>query len=293
MKKLDLSSVTNAAQMPVKKGTLQFLQDSYTEILNALANNLVGSANVGSSVYVIYGCVLDEILLTITQGAVYYNGEIYLVSDGSIPALTGSNVYVWTLLNTQYTTNADPVTFTDTSVHNIHNIRTFVVSQGASGGSGVTGYIDDVANQIALPSISALQTALSTFVTLSTNQTISGTKTFSTSPIVPNPSANQNPTTKQYVDNLYSNFVLASGRAEPGTIGTGGVMVTITFPTPLPTSSYKVLGTIISRGTPNNDTIVLWSLVDSTRTNTSCQIQFRAYTPFSGAISFEYVILSA
>lgn len=44
------------------------------------------------------------------------------------------------------------------------------------------------------------------FTTLSTNQTISGNKTFSGVVVVPTPTANTNPTTKLYVDNLVANI---------------------------------------------------------------------------------------
>ena len=135
MRKLDVSSISDSSQMPVKKGTLQFLQDSYTEITKSVMSSLAGGNNYDpAKVYVLYGVINSGIypVYNIVEGAVFYNGEIFQVDAASFTA-TGSNVAVCNIVQTQYTTDADPVTFTDASVRNIHNIRKMGISQGASG----------------------------------------------------------------------------------------------------------------------------------------------------------------
>ena len=142
MKKLDLTPVTDAAQMPVKRGTLQFLQDANAEIFNAIVRGAIGTTYDNSKVYILFGCVNtgDGNSYNISAGAVFYQGEVYLV-DAAVFSTTGANTAVFTQVTTQYVSYADPVTFTDSSVHNIHNIRKMVISSGASG-SGIANWAD-------------------------------------------------------------------------------------------------------------------------------------------------------
>lgn len=140
MKKLDITPITNAAQLPIKKGTLQFLQDANSEIFAALMTALIGSSYSYNTMYVLYGCINSGsgANYIISAGAVFYQGEIFLVDSTSF-STTGSNVPIMTLITSQYTTDADPVTLTDSSVHNVHNIRKITVVSGAAG-SGLVNF---------------------------------------------------------------------------------------------------------------------------------------------------------
>jgi hypothetical protein len=140
MRILDISAVTDSAQIKIKKGTLQFLQDAHKETVAATIIALIGSSYDTSVLYVLYGCknTGSGTSYIISAGAVFYNGEIYYVTASSF-TLSGSNVALFTQVITQYTTNADPVTFTDSTSHNVHNIRQMQVNQGVSG-SGVRDF---------------------------------------------------------------------------------------------------------------------------------------------------------
>lgn len=140
MKKLDVSAVTDSAQMKIKKGTLQFLQDANYEGFQAIVLASIGAAYDPAKVYALFGCVNSGSgnNYNITAGAVFYAGEIYLVDAVSF-ATSGSNVGVFQAVTVQYTNNADPVTFTDGTVHNVHNNRKIRVIEGASG-SGISDY---------------------------------------------------------------------------------------------------------------------------------------------------------
>ena len=134
MKKLVIDSISDSAQMPIKKGTLQFLQDANYEAMQSIVLAAIGSTYDPTKVYVLYGCINSGSgnSYTITAGAVFYAGEIYLVDAASFTA-SGSNVGVFSIAITQYTNNADPVTFADTTIQNVHNIRKMLISAGASG----------------------------------------------------------------------------------------------------------------------------------------------------------------
>ncbi|HXR84329.1 MAG TPA: hypothetical protein VN722_08475 [Hanamia sp.] len=153
MKKLDLSSVSSTNQFPVKEGTIDFLQFAYQEALTALGNNLLGNKAVANVGYLLYGCVNSGSGLNyiISAGAVYYNGEIYLVPAATFTAAAGQ-VAVANIVVTQYTTNADPVVFTDATSRNVHNIRSINFSSGVSG-SGIFDFASLVLTVIGLNSM--------------------------------------------------------------------------------------------------------------------------------------------
>lgn len=144
MKRLSTTPISDTAQMPIKKGTLEFLQDAYKECTDSLVKAIVGNSYDPSKAYVLYGCVDsgtgDNHI--ITAGAIFFNGEVYLV-DATTFTTTSPNVPVLTIATTQFYTDADPVIFTDTTSHNVHDIRKIVIASGASG-SGIANYADIV-----------------------------------------------------------------------------------------------------------------------------------------------------
>lgn len=133
MKKLQTSDITTTVAMPIKGGTLEFLQLSYREALKALAVNLIGGTDDSLRFFVLYGCVNTGSGLSyiISAGAIYYSGEIYLVPAATFTA-SGAQVAVGNIVLTQYTSSADPVTFTDGSSKNVHNIYQIVFTAGTA-----------------------------------------------------------------------------------------------------------------------------------------------------------------
>jgi len=136
MKKLDLSSINSSNSFPLKEGTLDFLQLAYQEGLTAIANNLIGKAD-STNGYILWGCVNtgSGLNYVIPAGGIFYNDEIYLVDATTFTASSG-NVAVANIGISQYTSNADPVTFTDGISRNVHNVRKIIFSDGTSG-SGI------------------------------------------------------------------------------------------------------------------------------------------------------------
>lgn len=142
MKRLSTTPISDVAKMPIKKGTLEFLQDSHKECTDSLVKAIVGSSYDPSKAYVLYGCIDSGVgdNHIITAGAIFFNGEVYLV-DATTFTATSPNVPVLTIATTQFYTDADPVIFTDTTSHNVHDIRKIVIASGASG-SGIANYAD-------------------------------------------------------------------------------------------------------------------------------------------------------
>jgi hypothetical protein len=89
---------------------------------------------------VLYGCerTFNIGYSTMSTGAVFYNGEVFLHSGSSVPTPGFGEVVVTNLITSQYTTNADPVTFSDGHSHSVHNIRTVSFAAGVSGHGSLT-----------------------------------------------------------------------------------------------------------------------------------------------------------
>lgn len=134
MRILSNTDITNTAQLPLKKGTIKFLQDAHKETVISLVKAMVGSSYSNLTPYVLFGCVDSGSGLShnISEGAIVILDEIYQIDAVAFTSASGE-VPILNFLVQQYTTDADPVTFTDLSVHNVHNIRKYEIVSGASG----------------------------------------------------------------------------------------------------------------------------------------------------------------
>lgn len=153
MRILDISAVTDTSEIPIKQGTLQFLQDAYKEIVTAALCATRASDYDPSIVYILYGIINTATapFYSITAGAVFYQGEIFLVDAANFTA-TGSNVAVFNIVISQYTVYADPTTFTDGVDRNVHDIRKMQITQGLSG-SALADYSQLKRYFVRLPAI--------------------------------------------------------------------------------------------------------------------------------------------
>jgi len=157
MKILDTSPITAAVGFPPKSGTWNFLQLAYQECVESIIRNLIGSGYSTSAGYILWGIVPTG-LSSLTAGAIFYNGKIYLYSGGLVPANLFPNVTLVNISQSQYTTNADPVLFTDSNTYNVHNIFSISLSSGTSG----TGGICDFSALIRLDSYATLRGDITT-----------------------------------------------------------------------------------------------------------------------------------
>tara|TARA_R110000868_G_scaffold348778_1_gene609951 strand:- start:67 stop:1023 length:957 start_codon:yes stop_codon:yes gene_type:complete len=148
---LNVTPITDVAQFPIKKGTLQFLQDAHKDSLANTLIGMIGDSFNALNVYVLYGCKNTGSFpaYNISSGAIFFLGEVYGVNSASF-SVTGSNVAVLNIATTQYTTDADPVTFTDAVARNVHDVRSVVISAGASG-SGIGNYSAIIFDAVRFP----------------------------------------------------------------------------------------------------------------------------------------------
>lgn len=269
MKKLTTTAITNSAQFFPKKGTLEFLQLAHREGFTELIKSLIGPSYNASTMYVLRGVVNSGTAptYTTTEGFVFFNGEFYLIDAASFTA-TGSDVAVFSIVTTQYTTDADPCTFSDTTTHNIHNIRKMQLTAGAAG----SGLAD-------------LSTAFYMNFTIPAQVNISASGQAVASGAYPNINIDVPNST-----NL--NPVLHAGSYNVGNVpavGTGGGTYSVTFPS-VGTASYYVMGSFKSNGTPSQDSTCTWSYHNESATGFTLNVQ--EWTAVSQNIAFNYIIFS-
>ena len=133
MKKIVTTDITGSVGFPIKKGTLDHLQESYQEAIASLGKAITDNSAV---VTILHGCVLSSSSpFIVSSGAVLYNGEVYQVDAINIAA--GVGVLVGNIVTTNGT--ADPHLFTDGNSHNVHNVRKMVITLATSG-TGTADY---------------------------------------------------------------------------------------------------------------------------------------------------------
>ena len=165
MKALDLTDITATVRMPLKEGTLEFMQLSWAEQAQHIKQSMIGPGYDVTKVYILWGVVKSTTSGSdaYTEGALFYNGEIYHVQASVI---TPSGSAVVNFVQYQYSVNADPVTFTDSSTHSIHDIREGTVVAGASGTGTLTGNSkSDYGNLVRLHVDNSAWTSVSLTVT--------------------------------------------------------------------------------------------------------------------------------
>ena len=144
MKKLVTSNITDEARLPLLKRTLDFMKENAAETSTASIYTMLGS-NDDSVPIVLWGCVptittttLSNDTLTITEGAILYDGEIYQVSAGS-SIFTAGQVHTLAIVATNQT--GEPTKYTDDSEHATNINYTIAPSHGVTG-SGICDWDD-------------------------------------------------------------------------------------------------------------------------------------------------------
>jgi hypothetical protein len=130
MRKVNVSDINSAAGMPIYRGTIEHMQLSHMEETAAIAKSLIGITYDETKCYRLYGGELTNAYGDFyynNAGAFLYQNEIFLVDEiPSISPVAFNEGIGLTVSTTQYTTFADPVTFSDLTVKNVHDIRKMV-----------------------------------------------------------------------------------------------------------------------------------------------------------------------
>lgn len=131
MNKILTTSVSDPTiGQPLTAKSLEFLQNANKEISLGFAQAMVGESYDVTKAYVLKG--LDAYGTNqYREGWLLWNGEVYY-SAGKASTTAFSNVAVMTITVTNDAT-ADPLTFTDLVVRNVHNVRRLVLSDAVSG----------------------------------------------------------------------------------------------------------------------------------------------------------------
>lgn len=160
MKKLLNTFITDTAQQPIKKGTLEFIQQAHIENTAATLIGLIGSGYNFITPYIISGCVNtgSGSNYVFSGGNIFYLGIMYAVPSATF-TVSGGQVPVCVLTATSYGTDADPVTFTDGTTHNVHIDTTITIQAGASGSGAFDFSACTVANIVVANEQTRAQTA--------------------------------------------------------------------------------------------------------------------------------------
>lgn len=125
------SDIDNTRKQPYLKRTHQHYNEMIDELTKAFGETIV---NDSSAISILWGCVNSGTgtgigdSAIISAGAVYFNGEVY-----QIPAFTTASIVngLKGTITTTYATG-DPVLFSDNSSHDVHQIKTIVISDETS-----------------------------------------------------------------------------------------------------------------------------------------------------------------
>lgn len=271
MRHVDITPISNAAKMPYTSGVFMHKDLQVLEVVNAICRVIIDSIGYSSSTaYVLFGCANSGSgsNYIISTGAVFFNGEIYLVPAATF-TISGPNVAVATIVTVPYTgdgTNADPLTFTDGNTHDVLDIIQMTIAPGLSG-SGA-------ANYLAFDVITLVQASQ----VLVKGSTTTFTPVLSTDPV-----------NKAYADSLVPSGIkpILSGNENVGDISTS-TTVTISLGTTLSNNNYKVVLTLISQGTPVQDATVIMAAYG--RTTTQFQVELREFAGDVQNVSFDWIL---
>ena len=144
MKKIVTSNITDQARLPLLKRTIEFMRENDAETSTASLYAMLGH-NTDAVPIILWGCEptittasITGDTLTITEGAILYDGEVYQVAAGSA-VFTAGQVHTLIVVATGQTD--EPTKYTDDSEH-ITNINyTIAVSHGVTG-SGICDWDD-------------------------------------------------------------------------------------------------------------------------------------------------------
>ena len=143
MKKIITTNVLDPSVLqPFTAQSLRFIQDSKEDDVAALVKALVLS-NLGSysltTPYVISGCVVSDSGKDVTAGEIFYGGKYYETT-----AVNGTTNVARFILTASQDATADPLTFSNSSVFNVHTIYKYVPTDVATGGDFTSANLVDL-----------------------------------------------------------------------------------------------------------------------------------------------------
>lgn len=136
MKKLDWTAVTASNGLVFEEQTFEHMNNGHKDSYIAFVKANIPSAWHTGKLVILYGCVATGTnpgIRTLTEGAVYYNGEIYQVSSASFTTVN-PQIGVWTLVDVDSGTDESTIkTATSSFLSHVLVNSKFVFTAGESG----------------------------------------------------------------------------------------------------------------------------------------------------------------
>lgn len=283
MRILDVTSITDSSEMPLKSGTLQFLQDAYTELFSGIAIAICAQSGYNpQTVYVLWGCNNSTVapIFNISAGFVFLGGKFYYVPATNFTTAAGL-IAAFNFQTTQYVgngLNADPVTFSDTVERNIHNIIQVSIVQVPSGAPNIP-YSSAFFCNFVIPAQ----------LNLTAPDAVGGINNIAQ--VLGN-----YPNMEVFVpETSQLGQVLALGNVNVGDVPTGGVTVSVTFSALPAGTNYRVSLTIVSQSgsTPQNDVTFTCGVINSTKSTSGFSIRCQEWFGTTQNASIDWVIYKA
>ena len=142
MKRIDTTKETATSWSPFKVESKAFMQDANKEMFKVLARNLIVKAG--------YSPTTLPFLIESFNGfdqAIYFQGEIYKTN------VVSTSPTVYAIIDTTPDAVADPTTFSDGVVQNIHNNRNIISTTTAAGSMFNFGQVVDITVRTVIPFI--------------------------------------------------------------------------------------------------------------------------------------------
>lgn len=130
MKKINTSNVTSTSRQPFLGRSVTHLVESVKEGDDSIVQGIIQDTAKATILWGLTNSTPGGATYTLTAGGIYFGGEVYSV-DAQTVTVTGANRLVAKITTTYQ--GGDPVTMTDGTLKNVHEIRKIVFSDAASG----------------------------------------------------------------------------------------------------------------------------------------------------------------
>jgi hypothetical protein len=130
MKNVLSDGITTSSQQPYTKTTHEWYNAMSKDVAEAFVKSLIPSSAYTGKLVILNGCILTGTnpgIRTISDGWVWYDGEIFRVNSGTFTTGSGE-IGIWSI-----NTVATNLTFSDNASKPVHQERTFVITNGTSG----------------------------------------------------------------------------------------------------------------------------------------------------------------
>lgn len=140
MRQFITTDIVDPVKAPITEKALRHLNDMPKELADAIVKGLIGGSYTTNDLVVLYGCVVTASIpgdSSITAGAIYLNGEVYLVDADAVITTAPGQTLVWSASNTLQ--DGIQTRFSDGNDYNFLSIRKLQLTAAASG-SGLANY---------------------------------------------------------------------------------------------------------------------------------------------------------